>query len=94
VVGLRLLREERDDYGNLRPVLDRDADGPDGEGVRTAILSFVEDEVRRRGGYLLVIETSSKESYGSTRQFYDKVGCTLARSCPTTTRRATTSSST
>ena len=42
----------------------------------------VEEEVRRRGGYLLVIETSSQESYGSTRQFYDKVGCTLAAQLP------------
>ena len=49
-----------------------------GKGYGRAILSFVEEEVRRRGGYLLVIETSSQESYGSTRQFYDKVGCTLA----------------
>jgi hypothetical protein len=29
-----------------------------------------------------VIETSSQESYGSTRQFYDKVGCTLAAQLP------------
>jgi hypothetical protein len=29
-----------------------------------------------------VIETSSKESYGSTRRFYDKVGCTLAAQLP------------
>src|SRR5512143_2482481 len=53
-----------------------------GKGYGRAILSFVEEEVHRRGGYLLVIETSSKESYGSTRQFYDKVGCTLAARLP------------
>jgi ribosomal protein S18 acetylase RimI-like enzyme len=53
-----------------------------GKGYGRAILSFVEEEVRRRGGYLLVIETSSQESYGSTRQFYDKVGCTLAAKLP------------
>jgi ribosomal protein S18 acetylase RimI-like enzyme len=53
-----------------------------GKGYGRAILSFVEEEVRRRGGYLLVIETSSQESYGSTRQFYDKVGCTLAAQLP------------
>ena len=53
-----------------------------GKGYGRAILSFVEEEVRRRGGYLLVIETSSQESYGSTRLFYDKVGCTLAAQLP------------
>lgn len=53
-----------------------------GKGYGRAILSFVEEEVRRRGGYLLVIETSSKESYGSAREFYDKVGCTLAAQLP------------
>jgi len=53
-----------------------------GKGYGRAILSFVEEEVRRRKGYLLVIETSSQESYGSTRQFYDKVGCTLAAQLP------------
>jgi len=37
---------------------------------------FCRSSRRRSGGagYLLVIETSSQESYGSTRQFYDKVG--------------------
>lgn len=53
-----------------------------GKGYGRTILSFVEEEVRRRGGYLLVIETSSQESYGSTREFYDKVGCTLAARLP------------
>ncbi len=49
-----------------------------GKGHGRAIVAFVEDEVRRRGGTLLVIETSSKESYGATREFYLKIGCTLA----------------
>ena len=53
-----------------------------GKGYGRAILSFVEEEVRRRGGYLLVIETSSQESYGGTRDFYLKVGCTLAARLP------------
>ncbi len=53
-----------------------------GKGYGRAILSFVEGEVRRRGGKLLVIETSSQESYGSTREFYDKVGCVLAATLP------------
>ena len=53
-----------------------------GKGYGRTILSFVEAEVLRRGGYLLVIETSSQESYGSTREFYEKVGCTLAAQLP------------
>lgn len=53
-----------------------------GRGYGRAIASFVEEEVRRRGGRLLVIETSSKESYGDTRAFYEKIGCTLAARLP------------
>lgn len=49
-----------------------------GKGYGRMIVRFVEEEVRRRGGRLLVIETSSKESYGGTRTFYEKIGCTLA----------------
>lgn len=53
-----------------------------GKGYGRTIVRFVEDEVRRRGGRLLVIETSSKESYGGTRVFYDRIGCTLAAQIP------------
>ncbi len=53
-----------------------------GKGYGRKIVGFVEEEVRRRGGRLLVIETSSKESYGATREFYLKIGCTLAAQIP------------
>jgi len=53
-----------------------------GKGYGRKIVSFVEEEVKKRGGKLLVIETSSKESYGSTREFYIKIGCTLASQLP------------
>lgn len=53
-----------------------------GKGYGRKIVAFVEEEVRRRGGRLLVIETSSKESYGTTREFYVKIGCTLAAQLP------------
>jgi GNAT superfamily N-acetyltransferase len=53
-----------------------------GKGYGRKIVAFVEEEVRRRGGRLLVIETSSKESYGTTRKFYLKIGCTLAATLP------------
>jgi len=53
-----------------------------GKGYGRRIVAFVEEEVKRRGGRLLVIETSSKESYGTTREFYTKIGCTLAATLP------------
>lgn len=53
-----------------------------GRGYGRGMLAFVEDEVRRRGGRLLVIETSSQESYGGTQAFYAKIGCTLAARLP------------
>ena len=53
-----------------------------GKGYGRAILAFVEEEVRRRGGKLLVIETSSQESYGTQRLFYEKTGCILAAQLP------------
>jgi GNAT superfamily N-acetyltransferase len=49
-----------------------------GKGYGRAVVEFVVGEVRRKGGKLLVIETSSQESYGDTRRFYDKIGATLA----------------
>jgi len=53
-----------------------------GKGYGRKIVAFVEEEIRRRGGRLLVIETSSKEGYGGTREFYAKIGCTLAAQLP------------
>lgn len=51
-------------------------------GYGRRITAFVEEEVRRRGGRLLVIETSSKGSYAEARAFYEKIGCTLAAQLP------------
>jgi ribosomal protein S18 acetylase RimI-like enzyme len=53
-----------------------------GRGHGRRIVAFVEEEIRKEGGRLLVIETSSKESYGETRAFYEKIGCTLAARLP------------
>ncbi|MGE5247561.1 MAG: N-acetyltransferase family protein [Verrucomicrobiota bacterium] len=53
-----------------------------GKGYGRAMVAFVVEEVRRAGGKLLVIETSSQESYGTTRLFYDKIGATLAATLP------------
>jgi ribosomal protein S18 acetylase RimI-like enzyme len=43
-------------------------------GVGGEILKFVENDIRERGGRLLVIETSSTSHYEPTRRFYLKHG--------------------
>lgn len=45
-----------------------------GSGIGARILRAVEDAVRERGGYLLVVETSSRPDYTATRAFYDRRG--------------------
>ncbi len=46
-------------------------------GVGKRLLKFVEEEVERCGGRLLLIETSSQETYGGTIQFYERTGYRL-----------------
>ena len=41
-----------------------------GQGRGKALVRWLEDEVRRRGGRLIIIETSSQPKYHGTRQFY------------------------
>jgi len=45
-----------------------------GQGFGRMLLKFVENEVRKANGRMLLIETSSKESYGPTLRFYEKSG--------------------
>lgn len=45
-----------------------------GQGFGQLLLRFVENEVRRQRGRMLLIETSSKESYGPTLRFYQRSG--------------------
>ena len=45
-----------------------------GQGYGQVLLRFVENEVRRHRGRMLLIETSSKDSYGPTLRFYDRSG--------------------
>ena len=45
-----------------------------GLGYGQLLLRFVENEVRRQRGRMLLIETSSKESYGPTMRFYERSG--------------------
>lgn len=43
-------------------------------GYGRQILQFVENDVRRRGGRMLLIETSSKTTYARTVRFYEAAG--------------------
>jgi ribosomal protein S18 acetylase RimI-like enzyme len=43
-------------------------------GVGKRLLKFAEEEIVRRGGKMLLAETSSQETYGGTIQFYEKTG--------------------
>ena len=45
-----------------------------GQGYGQILLKFVENEVRRLQGRMLLIETSSKESYGPTMRLYERSG--------------------
>ena len=46
------------------------------------MLKFTEEEVVRRGGKMLLIETSSQETYSGTIQFYEKTGYELVGKIP------------
>jgi ribosomal protein S18 acetylase RimI-like enzyme len=48
-----------------------------GEGFGRRLLEHVETDVLSRGGRMLLIETSSQESYGATIRFYKKAGYKL-----------------
>lgn len=45
-----------------------------GQGLGQVLLRFVENEVRRQSGRMLLIETSSKRSYTPTVRFYQRAG--------------------
>lgn len=45
-----------------------------GQGFGQLLLRFVENEVRRHAGRMLLIETSSKRSYAPTIRFYQQAG--------------------
>jgi ribosomal protein S18 acetylase RimI-like enzyme len=46
-------------------------------GVGKRLMKFAEEEIARRGGRMLLVETSSQETYGGTIQFYEKTGYEL-----------------
>lgn len=46
-----------------------------GRGIGRALLARVEEEVRYRNGYLLIVETSGAPSYAAARRLYESSGC-------------------
>ena len=48
--------------------------GTQGRGVGRALMLYVEKQVLKEHGRLLILETSSKESYGRTVEFYRRLG--------------------
>ena len=51
-------------------------------GVGKRLMKFTEEETLRRGGQMLLIETSSQETYGGTIQFYERSGYELVGKIP------------
>jgi ribosomal protein S18 acetylase RimI-like enzyme len=51
-------------------------------GVGKRLMKFTEEETLRRGGQMLLIETSSQETYGGTIQFYERTGYELVGKIP------------
>jgi D-alanine-D-alanine ligase len=45
-----------------------------GTGAARRLMAAAEDDVRARGGRLLLVETASKPSYARTRRFYESIG--------------------
>ena len=52
--------------------------GQQGRGLGGKLLAFVEAEIRKADGRLLLIETSTTPHYDPTRRFYRKYGYALA----------------
>ncbi|MGD0917530.1 MAG: GNAT family N-acetyltransferase [Thermodesulfobacteriota bacterium] len=48
-----------------------------GKGFGRGLIEYVEQDVVKRGGRMLLIETSSQEAYGPTIRFYNKAGYEL-----------------
>lgn len=51
-------------------------------GIGKALIERVENEVRNKKGYLLIIETSSMEDFSSTRAIYVSIGYQLVAQIP------------
>lgn len=53
-----------------------------GKGYGRMLVRHLEEEVRRKGGRLILIETSSQPKYLPTRKFYEKLGYTEVARIP------------
>jgi D-alanine-D-alanine ligase len=51
-------------------------------GVGSALVTFVEEEIKKAGGRLTIIETSSKSEYERTRRFYHRHGYEMVGRIP------------
>ncbi len=49
-----------------------------GKGFGRRLMEYVERDIVKRGGRMLLIETSSQETYASTIRFYEKAGYEIA----------------
>jgi ribosomal protein S18 acetylase RimI-like enzyme len=45
-----------------------------GQGIGTRMVRFAENAIRRRGGRMLLVETSTTAGYAATRRFYERQG--------------------
>jgi ribosomal protein S18 acetylase RimI-like enzyme len=45
-----------------------------GRGIGKKLVSFMEDELKKENGHLVLIETSGKKNYEGERTFYEKNG--------------------
>ena len=52
------------------------------QGHGRELFSRVENEIKGLGGRLLIIETSSKEKYRGTHEFYGRIGCAFVARLP------------
>lgn len=53
-----------------------------GKDVGKGLISFAEEKIRKAGGKLIMIETSSKPSYEPTRRFYSAAGYEVIATIP------------
>ncbi len=52
------------------------------QGIGARLLHAVEEDVARRGGRTILIETGGKDSYAPTRRFYERAGYAEAARIP------------
>jgi GNAT superfamily N-acetyltransferase len=58
------------------------ADAWKGKGVGKKLMAHVVDAVRATGGRLLVLDTSGRQDYASTRAFYERFGFKRSATIP------------